>query len=493
MKQRPLKITAGLVVILALAYTGTSWYFGRQTQERIESWVEKINQRIAERWPSSETARPVLVIRDYQRGVFSSDIRYSLQFHDKQGDNKTVELRDALSHGPWPWAAVRQGEWRPAAAWSQIEPLPSDILQPWFGAIPEGALPWTLKSWIGFGGDIASQWQLAPIQFGNGRVDFSGGLVKFFFDPDTQRGIASARFDRLVSFDTDSGVRARFEGIELKANTTSRDASSLQSDQQLRLDRISVEVPDSPAIAFVGPVLKTISSSTGSLTDNQLDYDLGQIQYGDQDLGRINLGLSFDHLDMLALQALSSELERLEQTKNERPDDVGPSREQQQRLISRIKPVLAPSPRLSLDSLHWETSQGTSEIKFLLEFQPVADDVSQSAVEDVSRMLNEMIIKAIRQSSAQLRLSKPMLLQIVSQIGKGQGKGDIGVPLVSMLFDQFTGKLQREGLVQRQGDVVTADYRYAGQQFTVNGKPMSPVEFAAMLSPFVSLDLPDQQ
>ncbi|MGA0583537.1 MAG: DUF945 family protein [Castellaniella sp.] len=94
---------------------------------------------------------------------------------------------------------------------------------------------------------------------------------------------------------------------------------------------------------------------------------------------------------------------------------------------------------------------------------------------------------AIRQLSAQLSLSKPMLLQIVRQTQRGEGGPDMAVALVSMLFDQYAGRLERQGLAQRQGDVVTADYRYADGQVTANGRTMSPAEFIARFGDLTGL------
>src|SRR5690606_36466771 len=115
MSHRSLKTAAGLVAALALAYGGGSWYAGRLAQDRIEAWVEQANLEIAAQWTSSDP-RPVLTVQDYRRGVFSSDVRYGFQFRDEEGKDQVLSLRDVLSHCPWPWAALRQGEWRPAAA-----------------------------------------------------------------------------------------------------------------------------------------------------------------------------------------------------------------------------------------------------------------------------------------------------------------------------------------------------------------------------------------
>lgn len=468
MTRRSLKTAAGLAAVLALAYTGSSWYAGRLAQERIEAWVAQANQEIAAQW-SSPDPHPVLSIQEYRRGVFSSDVRYDFQFRDDEGRDQNLGLHDALAHGPWPWAAVRQGEWRPIAALSLIEPLPGALWQPWFDAQPAGQAPWTLQSRIGFDGRVAAVWRLQPVRLAGDRLDFSGGEAQIDYDPRTREATVSGHADQLAAFDADSGVRVRFEGLDFDGRTTRSGETDLQSRQQARFGRIHLDVPDAPQVAFVGPSLRSDSARTGSLLDSRLSYDLGQLQVDRQDLGRITLALTAEHLDVPGLQALSSELERLSGTAE---SDEGLSEQDQQRLRALAVPILAAGPRLSLDALRWETPQGTSELKALADFRP--------APEDAPADLGGLIESGIRQLSAHLSLSKPMLLQVVRQTQQGEGSPDMTVALVSMLFDQYTGRLERQGLVQRQGDTLTADFRYADGQVAANGRALSPDEFAAL-------------
>ncbi|WP_368641370.1 YdgA family protein [Castellaniella ginsengisoli] len=476
MSHRSLKTAAGLVAALALAYGGGSWYAGRLAQDRIEAWVEQANLEIAAQWTSSDP-RPVLTVQDYRRGVFSSDVRYGFQFRDEEGKDQVLSLRDALSHGPWPWAALRQGEWRPAAAWSVIEPLPGGAWQPWFDAMPAGIAPWTLQSRVGFDGGVAARWHLEPVRLADDRLDFSGSLVRIDYDPDTRMTAVSGRIERLAAFDADSGVRVRLEGLDFDGSTTRSGESDLQSRQEARFERVGIDVPDVPPVVFAGPSLRSDSARTGGLLDSRLNYDLGQLQVDRRDLGRITLALSAEHLDMPALQALAGALEELGADEDA---DEGLSTQEQQQLRALAVPVLAAGPRLALDGLRWETPQGTSELKAVAEFRPASEDAPAD--------LGGLIENAIRQVTAQLSLSKPMLLQVVRQTQASGEGADMTVALVSMLFDQYVGRLERLGLVQRRDDAVTADYRYADGRVTSNGQDMSPADFAARLGGSMSLE-----
>ena len=474
MSHRSLKTGAALLAVLVLAYGGASWYAGRVAQDRIQNWVDHANQEIAGQWSSSDP-RPVLAIEEYHRGVFSSDIRYGFQFRDDEGHDQTLELHDALAHGPWPWAALRQGEWRPVAAWSRIEPLPGNVWQPWFDALPAGTAPWTLQSRVALDGAVAARWHLEPVQLADNRLDFSGGLVKIDYDPQERGTQVSGQVDHLAAVDVDSGVRVRIEDLTFAGSTTYSGDSDLQSHQQAQFGQIQIDVPDAPPVALVGPSLNSDAARTGGLLDSRLNYDLGQVQLDRKDIGRISLALSAEHLAVPALQALAGALEQIRDAHD--GDDEGLTEQDQAQLRALSLPVLAASPRLALDALRWETPQGTSELKMQAEFQPAPEDAPQD--------LGGLIESAIRQVSAQLHLSKPMLLQVVRQTQQGEGSAaDMTVALVSMMFDQSVGQLQRQGLVKQQQDAVTADYRYADGQVTANGRTLSPEEFAALFGGF---------
>ena len=468
---RSLKTGAAVVAILALAYGGASWYAGHVAQDRIEDWVARANQAIDEQWTSADP-KPVLAIEEYHRGVFSSDIRYGFQFRDDEGHEQTLELHDALAHGPWPWAAVRQGEWRPAAAWSLIEPLPGGVWQPWFDALPTGTAPWTLQSRVAFDGAVSSRWHLEPVRLADNRLDFSGGLVKVDYDPQTREAKVAGQVDHVAAVDVESGVRLQVEGLSLDGSTTHSGESDLQSHQQARFTEIRIDVPDAPSVALIEPSLSSDAARTGGLLDSRLHYDLGQVQLDRKDLGHITLALSADHLDVAALQALAGALETIQGAHQDDEDSL--TEQEQAQLRTLLLPVLAAGPRLTLDALRWETPQGISELKAQAELQAAPEDAPQD--------FGGLIESAIHQVAAQLHLSKPMLLQVVRQTQQGEGRAaDMTVALASMIFDQSAGRLQRQGLVKQQDDAVTADYRYADGQVMANGRTLSPEEFASLL------------
>ncbi|MGB6009004.1 YdgA family protein [Castellaniella sp.] len=472
---RRLNVAAGAVAVLALAYGSASWYAGRVTQQSIESWVAQANQDIKAQWASDE-APPVLRVDAYQRGLFSSQIRYVFEFHDDQGAAQAVTLQDDLQHGPWPLAAVREGHWRPLAAYSRVRPLPGGPWQPWFAAVGDGAAtPWRADSQVGFDGSVASLVTLAPAHAPGKQVDFSGGTVRLAYQPQARQLSLSAQAQSLDIQDADLSTRLHAEGLQLDSVTTRSGETDLQSRQHLQLAQLQIIGGDDPEIRFAHPSMQVETARTGSLLDSRVQYDLGQLQAGGQDLGAIQVKASAEQLDVQALQALLLALDRLQASE----DDAPLSAQDEQRLRPLVMSVLASSPRVSLDDFSWTTPKGKTDVRVQAQFRPAADDASQD--------LGALLEQGIGRISAHAGVSKPMLVDILGRSQAGASP-DMMAALMSMLFDQYSGRLARAGLVKEQDGQIQADVSYADGQVTVNGQSMAPEAFAAQVDAALGLN-----
>src|SRR3546814_13905155 len=76
-------VVAGVVIVLGVAYVGSSWYVGKKAQDTIEQVVAQDNKEFLKMLgPDSGLT---LAIDDYKRGVFSSYPVYHLRFTDNYG------------------------------------------------------------------------------------------------------------------------------------------------------------------------------------------------------------------------------------------------------------------------------------------------------------------------------------------------------------------------------------------------------------------------
>lgn len=462
---RRLKIAVGLLVALGVIHAGASWYAGRLARHYLESAVEQANQALREEWHASDP-RPVLRLEDYRQGVFTSDMRYTFDFHDAQGRPRTLSVHNALQHGPWPWATLRTGIWQAVAAYSQVEPLPGGLQQAWFDAMPQGTLPWVMQARIGFDGKVVSVWHFMPVPAHAAGWSSSGGTLRASHDPHTGRTLVSGQVDFLALQNPETGVQSRLEGLAIEAEVTRPNDSVLQSRFKLHLARMRLLGAGLPELTLVQPTVSVLAARTGSLLDTRVEYSHQALQTGQQDQGQMQVTLSTEHVDTQALQALSLALDQVELDADGAPVL---SDEAERHLLVLAMPVLASSPRVTLNTLRWTNAKGSSELKAQAEFQPVADPLPQS--------MDELLERGLRQVVAQLRISRPMLVQVLVQ-GQSPADPDTAAALFNMLLNHYAGRLQRLGLIRQEGKDLLADFRYGDGQLTVNGSPMSPAELS---------------
>lgn len=479
---RRLKMAAGAAAVLVLAYGAASWYAGRVTQQAIESWVAQANQEIQTQWTSEEPA-PALQLQDYQRGIFSSQVRYVFEFQDPQGAAQALTLQDDLQHGPWPLAAVKNGHWQPLAAYSQVRPLPGGSWQPWFAATAgNGAMgqraaePWRAESLLSFDGSVTSVVTLAPVQTPDQQLDFSGGDIRLTYQPQTRRLILAAQAPSLTIQDADLSIRLRMEGLQFDSQTTRSGDTDLQSHQQLKLTQLQAIGADAPDVRFHQPSMQVDTARTGSLMDGRVQYDLGQLLVAGQDLGVIQLKASVEQLNAPSFQEFVMALDQLPVD----PDDESPtlSTQDEQRLLPLAAALLASSPRLSLDTLNWATPSGKTEFRAQAKFRPAPDGAPQD--------LEGLLESGIEQLTAHVAVSKPMLLDVLRR-AQADADSDMMTALVSMMFDQYAGRLMRLELAREQDGQLQTDLSYADGQVTANGRSMTPATFVQQVDAALGL------
>jgi uncharacterized protein YdgA (DUF945 family) len=464
----------GVVVAVGAVYAAGSWYVGKRAQDVVERAVQQANERAAGMLgPGAANGTLKVVINDYRRHVFSSDVLLSIEFKGPDGKAADFTLRDHLDHGPFPWSALRAGRYQPLLAYSQSQLIPTAATQPWFDAL-KGESPVTALTRVKFSGAIESRWRFKPLQYKNadGDVNFGGAFMSVDAAGDGKNGKFSGRLPSLAVAFPDSGERFEVQGFELHSVTSSpaADATQIKTDGQIQ--NLYVVPQQGAATVHVQKLgFRFDSSQKGSLLDATLRYDLGRIGVGTADLGSVTLGSGATRLDTQALAALAAEYDAL---RAKHGDDVGLSMSDAEADALRQKALglLDSHPVLALDPMVWKNDKGQSSFALKLDLAAPQGSAPGAA----SPGFQDLLPQALQQIDFKLSISRPMFIEAAAQLAKSSGQP--ATPLLgAMLFDQYAGKLQAQGLAQMQGDTVTAAIRYSKGRVEANGKDMSVEDF----------------
>ncbi|HGM8661287.1 TPA: YdgA family protein, partial [Serratia odorifera] len=113
-------VAVGVIVVLGAAWTGASWYTGKLIEQRMGEVVANANTQLKAYLPKAGVK---LGYENYQRGLFSSQVRYVLRADGTiSGDDAALQPGDELAfletidHGPFPFAQLKKFNLIPSMA-----------------------------------------------------------------------------------------------------------------------------------------------------------------------------------------------------------------------------------------------------------------------------------------------------------------------------------------------------------------------------------------
>lgn len=469
-------VFAGSIVILAAAYTGLAWYVGKEAETTIRTAVEQANQRIGKMLgPDAALAAPVLQIQGYQRGVFSSQARYSFTL-DENGERVEFSLQDHMQHGPFPWDLLKQGSFTPLLAYSRSQLIDTENVKRWFDAA-RGAMPLKTDTRIGFGGSGTTLWEFSPLEWAHDgdRLSFSGGRMQVRFSKQLRDSEGEGEFASLVVGHSQGGETVSLNDIRLDSRSTTAADDTVQMNSTLQVSEIVIDDMASERLTLEQVSVLLESSQKAALLDGALRYDVQRVRVGEIDLGSLSIGGKVARLDFEALSALLSEYDAIAREHGVEGDeefDLTP--EDEARLLARVVPVLASSPELALQPVIWRNEQGESSLSFAARLQPLGEQGGAPAQQDA-------LAGSLREIRFELALSRPMLLQVISRAAGGAEEGRQFEMLAAMMFDAYVSRLAEQGVVRREGERALSTVVYRDGEVDMNGHALSVAEFMALL------------
>jgi len=469
---------AGSLLVAAAAYTGVAWYVGMEAEKTIRTAVDEANQRIVKTLgPDLGSIGATIEINDYRRGVFSSRARYT--FVVQEGDERTeLAMQDVMQHGPFPWDLLKQGQFTPLLAYSRSQLVDTDTVKRWFDAA-RGTMPLTADTRIGFNGQGATVWELAPLEWvaEDSRLSFSGGRVQARFSNDLRDSQGEGSFGSLIVGNALDGETVTLKDIRMESRSRTVADESVEVHSTLQVAALLVDDMAAESLALEQVSVTFDSAQKAALLDAALRYDIQRIMVGDIDLGSVSMGGKAVRLDVDAFSALLSEYDDIAREHGAQDgEDFDLTAQDEERLLARLVPALASSPELALEPVSWRNEKGETTVSLNLALQPLPDGDVQAQ--------EEALADSLRELRFELALSRPMLLQVISRAAGGEDEGGQLEMLAAFMFDAYMERLEQAGLVRREEERALASLVYRDGTVNLNGQVMSVEELVALLNRF---------
>ncbi|HEY9279880.1 MAG TPA: YdgA family protein [Eoetvoesiella sp.] len=464
----------GAVVVIGVAYAGASWYVGKQAQTTLERVVAQANQRfVSVLGPNLAGSGLKLAISDYKRHVFSSDVIYTLQLTDSSGQPGEYIFSDHLQHGPFPAAALKNGDFSPQLAFSRAQLIPSAVTQKWFDSL-NGETPIVATTHVGFSGSGRSEWEFKPLAIAEDgdSVTFSGGVVDVTFSKDFKDSTVAGQFESIAYVSARNGEDMQIKGIKLNSKTTTSADANVQLQSSASADSMVVMSADADPLQAEQIAANLNSLQKGNLLEGSLRYDFGRLKVGQSELGSLSVGAKGADFDVNALTALAQEYDRINAARPQSDENIELTDEEAALLREKLLAVLATDPIFSIDPFIWKNDQGESSLALTVNLSGEAAKAAGSGTQ--FDLLLPQIIKLL---TLDVSISKPMFVKAFSQLQGGGAVDPQTATVAAFVFDQYAGRLGRAGLVNMEDDKASTAIKYESNSVVVNGKAMSMVEF----------------
>lgn len=464
-----------LVLVIAAAYCGSSWYFGK----RIEGLVDTQYAKAQELNPQLR-----VVDRSYHRGIFSSQqtatFEVPLPAPAKASTNNTstgkvlrLSVHTNIQHGPLPGlSALAMGKMHAEIL------LPDEAPRILIDAL-HGRPLLSVLSIVSFDGDTHSVLSSPELELDF--TDSKGEAVHISWQGVHGEGNASADMKHLtatveiptLAITGGKGQKVAFGGLHVVMDRNQMFDDSLEfptGSERIDIDRITLEIPESGKVPVELQQVRygfDIRKSRDQLFDTAAHFGIAGVQIGKDRLGPFHLDLALKHLNARAATEMAQAMRKLYANPALLADEQAFGQQALAVFMQYAPEMLGNSPELRIERVSMSTDKGSLELTGQANFQ---DADPRKAMANPALLLGKL------DASADLRLNEEMVFDLLrNPPGMKQAADTETTEAMIAQFQQQVAAFEKMGYVSRDGSNLKTNARFSGGQLQINGKPFTPM------------------
>jgi len=484
-------IAIGVIVALGVVWTGTAWYTGKQFEQRLPVLVDNANTQIKSTFPDAGIK---LVVKDYHRHFFSSQIKVVLQSDGSTGENKPLKpgdelvIEEAVDHGPFPLSQLKKGIFIPsmASVHSQLSSTP--LVKPIMDA-SQGKSPITALTRVSYNGDTVSAIDLAALDYKNDNTLFrtSGGRVNASIDRGMKQVAIEGGVDSLVIGGLNQWQMhelVTLQNFTIDSHSHKSPQGYSIGDNALKLKTLVYAIDGKDLFSVDNLSQVTNAAEDGDKLNVQVTYGLNMLHAQGQDFGSGKLLIRLANLDANAIKQFSDQYQSQVQQIMHQTGETDPSVQQDQitqALIQHLPIALKGSPYLTIAPLSWKNAKGESAFNLTLNL----NDPSQAPQTPTAVTPDQQFAHFVKKLDAKLTIPLDMATQLTAQIAKLQGYNeDDSQKLAKQQIQGLAAMGQMFKLTTVDDNVLTSSFHYADNQVDLNGQKMTLQNFLGLFGLF---------
>ncbi|HJV96121.1 MAG TPA: YdgA family protein [Albitalea sp.] len=452
---------AGGAVLVAAAVVGGAAYSGNQAKKQLQA----LPLALQTQWPMLK-----VVDQRYEKHLFSATHNVTLQIGCSpaagaaSGAPLLISFSQRIQHGPLPGFSSL------AAAVIDTELVLPEAQRKALAELTGNQPPLTLHTVVGLSGTHHSRLSMPQFQVRGAKgeqfawqglqLDVDGSGSGFQYDLSLPGASMSARDDNMA-------MEMKFAGIKMRGEASGSGSLWLRpgkAEGELEAMEMAMSGPASQAQPLTQFALRKLKLSSDSAIDKAgllsgTGRFTGAGSVGDVKLDKIEMQVSLKRLHAASYERLMQHMMDVSNTCDAQQAAVAP-----QMLLAQMQEdalaLLPYNPEYSLDTLSLDIDGKHGEASYAVGVNGVSE-----------AELKQQPLLALLMGKGQFRgHAKLPLAWVEGTVAKFGGQGDPAAQaeLVNVMLTKMTG----DGVVVREGDMLSTDFAYDKGQLTVNGKPM---------------------
>ncbi|MEK9498622.1 YdgA family protein [Photorhabdus sp. P32] len=470
-------VAVGIIVALGAAWTGASWYTGKQLEQRLDQSISRANAEMKKAFPETGL---VLQSKDFHRGVFSSDVRIILTIKDgvknaeiKPGEE--ISIKSVIDHGPFPLAQVKKLTLIPSLASIHSELENNETLKPLF-EITKGKSLLTSDSRVSYSGSVISDVDIVPVDFeqNGAKFNFSGAKLTSDLSRDLKEISLALKSDQLTINKNNENFLVK--GIDLNLANKKGKFDIYIGDQSITIQEISLKGIGNEDMTLSGVKIDSNIGEDETNLKGKITYSLDGLKLKNIDFGSGKFEITADRLDGEAVRKFTQAYNDAT-AKSLSSGDLSSDAANTaiiDAVASNLPTLLKNNPQFGIDPITWKNAKGESTINYQVSFKNLPKDKSNF----YSMNTEELIRALIQNMSLNVTLPRPMMIEFSAQsmIMNGMDKAKAAKDAEQQIkqFEQL-GQLFKITTVDK--DAISIKFNYADGNVEMNGKKMSLHQF----------------
>ncbi|TNH41786.1 YdgA family protein [Photorhabdus luminescens] len=470
-------VAVGIIVALGAAWTGASWYTGKQIEKRIDQSISLANAEMKKAFPETGL---MLQSKDFHRGVFSSDVRIVLTTKDgvknaeiKPGEE--ISIKSVIDHGPFPLAQVKKLTLIPSLASVHSELENNEALKPLF-AITKGKSLFTSDSRVSYSGSVISDVDLIPVDFekNGAKFNFSGAKLTSDLSRDLKEISLAIKSDQLAINKNDENFLVK--GIDLNLSNKKGKFDIYIGDQSIKIQEISLKGIGNEDMILSGVKIDSNIGEDKTNLKGKITYSLDGLKLKNIDFGSGQFVITADRLDGEAVRKFTQAYNDATAKSLSSGDLSSDAADTAiiDAVASNLPILLKNNPQFGIEPLTWKNAKGESTINYQVSLKNLPKDKSSL----YSMKTEEAIRTLIQNMSLNVTLPRPMMIEFSTQSmivnGMDKAKAEQNAEQQIKQFEQL-GQLFKITTVDK--DAISIKFNYADGNVEMNGKKMSLHQF----------------